>query len=353
MSREQIDRIRASLPTAAELRAGSTQAAWWSFAGLLASLGAAIGGALAGSQPALWGRLSHREARRGTVSAAAARPSLCLAWSRRSSRPLPDPEELATKRSLASQGAATPLVGGGRDICNIHAAWSSARAIAVGEHHGRLGENRPGRRPRPVGGLGLPHRRGRPGDAGRPPRRRGAARDPPRLRRSPAGAAIAASPSPCARRATTRELAVGFLFTEGIIASPEQVAGVHCLQEGQRGAGSTCGRASAVDLARLERHFYTASSCGVCGKTSLAAVRVPPAGRAAARPARRWTRRSIHRLPRRPAGGPGRLRPHRRPARGGAVRRRAAGCSASARTWAGTTPSTSSSGPSSSPADCR
>ncbi len=70
-----------------------------------------------------------------------------------------------------------------------------------------------------------------------------------------------------------RELAAGFLFTEGIIDAPEQVAGI-------RG----CGRSNAVrvdlrpgvdvDLDRLERHFYTTSSCGVCGKTSMAAVRV-------------------------------------------------------------------------------
>jgi len=69
------------------------------------------------------------------------------------------------------------------------------------------------------------------------------------------------------------ELAVGFLFTEGILVAREQVAGLR-----------TCGANNVaridpqpgvpVDLARLERHFYTASSCGVCGKASLEAVRV-------------------------------------------------------------------------------
>lgn len=69
------------------------------------------------------------------------------------------------------------------------------------------------------------------------------------------------------------ELAIGFLFTEGIITAQEQVMGVR-----------SCGTGNvvrvdlrpevAVDLTRLERHFYTASSCGVCGKASLEAVRV-------------------------------------------------------------------------------
>ena len=79
------------------------------------------------------------------------------------------------------------------------------------------------------------------------------------------------------------ELAVGFLFTEGIVTDPDQVAGVR-----------PCGSGNAVrvdlrpgvtvDFARLERHFYATSSCGVCGKASLEAVRVacglrcPPPG---------------------------------------------------------------------------
>jgi FdhD protein len=69
------------------------------------------------------------------------------------------------------------------------------------------------------------------------------------------------------------ELAVGFLYTEGILAAREQVAGVRAC-----GAGHVVrvdvAAGVGVDLARLERHFYTSSSCGVCGKASLAAVQV-------------------------------------------------------------------------------
>lgn len=97
------------------------------------------------------------------------------------------------------------------------------------------------------------------------------------------------------------ELAVGFLFTEGIVESSEQVKQVrHCgtkgrnlsgsegelLREGAFDANGTLhtGHVSAntirvdladgveLDLKRLERHFYTTSSCGVCGKSSIEAL---------------------------------------------------------------------------------
>jgi FdhD protein len=69
------------------------------------------------------------------------------------------------------------------------------------------------------------------------------------------------------------ELAAGFLFTEGILTRREQIADVRVC-----GAGNVVRvdlrPGVAVDLSRLERHFYTTSSCGVCGKASLEAVRV-------------------------------------------------------------------------------
>jgi len=77
-----------------------------------------------------------------------------------------------------------------------------------------------------------------------------------------------------------RELALGFLFTEGIIESADQVVSVlHC---GQQAAESGLQNIIRVEidprvdlrLERLERHFYTTSSCGVCGKASLDALRV-------------------------------------------------------------------------------
>lgn len=67
-----------------------------------------------------------------------------------------------------------------------------------------------------------------------------------------------------------RELAVGFLFTEGIIHEPGWIASVE--EQRERGASVLVRLNHEVDIGRLERHFYTTSSCGVCGKTSIEAL---------------------------------------------------------------------------------
>jgi FdhD protein len=69
------------------------------------------------------------------------------------------------------------------------------------------------------------------------------------------------------------ELAVGFLYSEGILVAPEQVAGVRACGMGNVVRVDLAADVG-VDLSRLQRHFYTSSSCGVCGKASLEAVQV-------------------------------------------------------------------------------
>lgn len=85
------------------------------------------------------------------------------------------------------------------------------------------------------------------------------------------------------------ELATGFLFTEGILPDAAAIQTIHQGQPGAASPYSPTGFAAApaaacntihialhpgvpVDLDRLQRHFYTSSSCGVCGKTSIAAL---------------------------------------------------------------------------------
>jgi FdhD protein len=76
------------------------------------------------------------------------------------------------------------------------------------------------------------------------------------------------------------ELALGFLFTEGIIHSRNQIDRYYYC--GPETAGQLrlhnvvrieLAPDVSLDFARLERHFYTTSSCGVCGKTSIDALR--------------------------------------------------------------------------------
>lgn len=73
------------------------------------------------------------------------------------------------------------------------------------------------------------------------------------------------------------ELALGFLFTEGIIMRPTdvlRVAPCQNVKEEERGNVVRAELRTDVDLdpARWQRNFYTSSSCGVCGKTSIDAV---------------------------------------------------------------------------------
>ncbi|MEZ5307925.1 MAG: formate dehydrogenase accessory sulfurtransferase FdhD [Pyrinomonadaceae bacterium] len=73
------------------------------------------------------------------------------------------------------------------------------------------------------------------------------------------------------------ELAVGFLFTEKIIASKDDISQIkHCGPEDAAGRENTVRvdlkKGVEVDLKSLDRHFYTTSSCGVCGKSSIEAL---------------------------------------------------------------------------------
>lgn len=73
------------------------------------------------------------------------------------------------------------------------------------------------------------------------------------------------------------ELALGFIYTEGIITDKSQVLRVeHCqnVKEEERGnvVRVELHPDTELDPARWQRNFYTTSSCGVCGKTSIEAV---------------------------------------------------------------------------------
>lgn len=66
------------------------------------------------------------------------------------------------------------------------------------------------------------------------------------------------------------ELTLGFLFTEGILSSFLQVEKFEQLSPNQ--IMITTKKGTTLDLSKIERHFYTSSSCGVCGKSSIAAI---------------------------------------------------------------------------------
>lgn len=70
------------------------------------------------------------------------------------------------------------------------------------------------------------------------------------------------------------ELAIGFLVTEGILQRREQVQEVRRYPRNELGnvVDVFLTQETVVDFARLTRHVFATSSCGLCGKTSLEAV---------------------------------------------------------------------------------
>jgi FdhD protein len=69
------------------------------------------------------------------------------------------------------------------------------------------------------------------------------------------------------------DLATGFLLTEGIIRSAGEIESIR-----PWGSPNIIRVALAddvtIDYGRLQRHFYATSSCGICGKSSIDALRV-------------------------------------------------------------------------------
>jgi FdhD protein len=74
------------------------------------------------------------------------------------------------------------------------------------------------------------------------------------------------------------ELAAGFLLTEGVVARRADIVAINPVAAKQGGGVEPnivdvrLTRPEAVDFARLTRHVFTASSCGLCGKATIAAV---------------------------------------------------------------------------------
>ena len=72
-----------------------------------------------------------------------------------------------------------------------------------------------------------------------------------------------------------KPLALGFLFTEGLIGKAEEVLEIRHInrvtvpETPDNILLVELAERVAIDFGRLNRHFYTSSSCGVCGKASI------------------------------------------------------------------------------------
>jgi FdhD protein len=76
------------------------------------------------------------------------------------------------------------------------------------------------------------------------------------------------------------ELAAGFLFTEGIVQRRGQILALESPADGGNATNrgnlvqATLAPESIPDFEKMRRHFFAASSCGICGKASIEAIRL-------------------------------------------------------------------------------
>lgn len=93
------------------------------------------------------------------------------------------------------------------------------------------------------------------------------------------------------------ELAAGFLFTEGIIGEPEHIESIrHCGPSGNV-VRVTLRPGLEIDIERFKRHFYTSSSCGVCGKSSIEALKTQSPFEIQSNDGPRFTAATIQQMP--------------------------------------------------------
>jgi FdhD protein len=68
------------------------------------------------------------------------------------------------------------------------------------------------------------------------------------------------------------DLVAGFLLTEGIVRQPGDILSLAHRDFRKNTMLAELSPILTFDMKQLERHFYTSSSCGVCGKTSIEAL---------------------------------------------------------------------------------
>ena len=106
-----------------------------------------------------------------------------------------------------------------------------------------------------------------------------AAEEPLEIRVGPAGGRRPALAVTMRTPGNDLDLAIGFLVTEGVIASPDDVVTAQlCAGDNEPNTYNVVDVALAPGVepptTDPSRNFYTTSSCGVCGKASIDAVRV-------------------------------------------------------------------------------